>query len=252
MPSISTRSCSRTAPASAPRSKRSSQSSRSRSGCGIARSTSTRTIGVERPAPDRLLDRLEQVARVLVGEVQLRGAGEAEEPRALDPPLGIDEVEVGAHHVFQRDEVVRVGDRQEARDPLRQPQVGEVQRPGAGVLEHDREERREVRHHRHREPRAHRDRPRREQREDLALELRLEQGAAGRRQLPPVPEPNPRLGQRGQARGERPILPREQRPHPDADRLELRLARPPRPSPSARRRSPCRTRRGSRSRSPGS
>ncbi len=188
---------------------------------------------VQRAPTDRLLDRLEQIARVLVGEVQLRRPGQPEEPGALDLSLGIHQVEIRPDHVLERDQVVRIRNRKQSRDPLGESEIREV-RPRPGVLEDHGQERDEVRHDRHGKAGTDGDRARREQREDLALELILQQRTAGGREVPPAAQADARLRQLRETLGEGAMLSREQRADANADRLEqpivlialLRLQRP--------------------------
>ena len=116
--------------------------------------------GIHRAPAHRLLDRLEQVPGVFVGEIQLGRPGEPEQPGPFDPAVGVDQTKVVADHFLQEDEVVGVGHREKPGDPIRQAKVREVRRAGLPVVEYDRDERVEMRHDRNREPRAHGDRAR--------------------------------------------------------------------------------------------
>ena len=79
-----------------------------------------------------------------------------------------------------------------------------------------------MRHDRNREPRAHGDRARGYEREDLALELLLEQRSRRGAHIVPPAELDSRRRQFHEAALEHALLSQQQRPHPEADGLQSR------------------------------
>ena len=126
----------------------------------------------EAPAPQLVLDRLEQVVG-LVGDREVGVAGDAEDRGVDDLHAREELVEVLGDQLLERHEGVPVGQRHEARQHLgRDLHAGEHLRVADRVVDDDAERQREVGDVGERAPEA--DRERRQDREDLAPEALVE------------------------------------------------------------------------------
>ncbi len=127
---------------------------------------------VDRALIELFLDRLEQVARAGLLELEIARAGDAEESDLLDPAARVERREVGRDDLLDGHQVPAVRQLDEPGQRGRQPQVGEVERPGGLPLKGHGHRQRERRDERKGMPRAHRDGARREHREEFAAESR--------------------------------------------------------------------------------
>ena len=82
---------------------------------------------------------MQQACGVVLVELQIRAAGHAERTRFVDDASRIQQIEISANDILERDEPAAVRECDETRQRVGHLQVGEVPRAGTRVAHHDRE-----------------------------------------------------------------------------------------------------------------
>ena len=180
------------------------------------------------PALRLFLDHLQEARGVVLVELQVRPPRHAECVGGLDAPSWIQQTEIFADDLLQRDEAGAARHRHEARQGVRYLQIGEVRRPAVGVAHHRSEREPQVGDEGERVTGRACEGLRRDERKDLVGEVAAQRLLLRLRQLAPPQQANAVRGERRQALvAQTASLALQQRARPHGDRVELLLRRQP-------------------------